>query len=173
VSLFHLVIALVIAARLVELALARRNARRLLMQGAVEAGRSHYPLIVGLHAAWFAAMLAAIPVNTPANWFWLGVFLLLQLARFWVLATLGRFWTTRIITLPGAPLVRRGPYRFIRHPNYLVVELEIVTLPLAFSSTWIAVIFGLANAAMLAWRIRIEDAALSSRRMSGGPQKAT
>ena len=167
-SLFHVVVALVIASRLFELILAHRNARRLLAEGAVEIGRSHYPLIVALHAAWLAAMLVAIPGDAPANWFWLGFFLLLQLARFWVLWTLGRFWTTRIITLPGAPLVRRGPYRFIRHPNYLVVALEIVTLPLAFGATTLAVIFGLANAAMLAWRIRIEDAALSPRRSRAG-----
>ena len=167
-SLFHDVVAVVIAARLVELILASRNARRLLTEGAVEAGRSHYPLIVGLHAAWFVAMLVFIPGETPANWLWLGFFVLLQLARLWVLTTLGRFWTTRIITLPGAPLVRRGPYRFIRHPNYLVVELEIVTLPLAFDAPWIAIVFGLANAAMLAWRIRIEDAALLPRRITAG-----
>ncbi len=167
-SLFHLVVALVVLARLVELAIARGNARRLLSQGAIEAGRAHYPLIVALHAAWFLAMLAFIPGEAPANWFWLGCFLLLQPARLWVLASLGRFWTTRIITLPGAPLVRRGPYRFIRHPNYLVVELEIVTLPLAFGAGWIALIFGLANAAMLAWRIRIEDVVLSARRSPAG-----
>jgi methyltransferase len=171
VSLFHAIILLVALARLVELFLAGRNARRLLADGALEVGRAHYPLIVTLHAAWFAAMLVTIPADAPAHWPWLAFFLLLQGARLWVLRSLGRYWTTRIITLPGAPLVRRGPYRFIRHPNYLLVELEIVTLPMAFGAVMLALAFGLANAALLAWRIRIEEDALAPRRAAGGPRE--
>jgi methyltransferase len=163
-SLFHLVLAVVVLLRVAELLHARRNTRRLLAEGAVEIGRSHYPLIVGLHLAWFAAMLAVIPADTPPRWPWLVLFGLLQVARLWVLATLGRYWTTRIIHLPSAPLVRRGPYRFLRHPNYLIVELEMLILPLAFDAWLLAVIFGIANAAILAWRIRIEETALASRR---------
>jgi len=163
-SLFHLLIGLVVLARLVELIYARRNTRRLRSQGAVEIGQAHYPLIVALHAVWIMAMLVFIPTGEPPQWIWLGLFLLLQLARFWVLLSLGRFWTTRIISLPGAPLIRRGPYRFLSHPNYLVVELEVVTFPLAFNAWAIALIFGIANAALLAWRIRIENGALSQRR---------
>ena len=109
-------------------------------------------------------MLLTIPAGAPPQWFWLGSFLVLQLGRLWVVASLGRFWTTRIISLPGAPLVRRGPYRFLRHPNYLIVELEIVTLPLAFGGWLVALVFGIANAALLAWRIRIEEASLLARR---------
>ena len=90
--------------------------------------------------------------------------LVLQIGRIWVLASLGRYWTTRIVTLPGAPLVRRGPYRFMRHPNYLIVELEIISLPLAFGATALAFGFGIVNAAMLWWRIRVEDQALAARR---------
>jgi len=163
-SLFHFVLVLVALARVAELLHARRNTRRLLAEGAVEIGRSHYPLIVGLHLAWFAALLVVIPAETPPRWPWLILFVLLQVARLWVLATLGRYWTTRIIHLPTAPLVQRGPYRFLRHPNYLIVELEIVILPLAFGAWLLALIFGIANAAILAWRIRIEETALASRR---------
>jgi methyltransferase len=163
VSLFRLVLLLVAIARVLELIHANRNTRRLLRAGALEVGRGHYPLIVGLHAAWFIAMLATIPSDAPPHWPWLALFFVLQLGRIWVLASLGRFWTTRIVTLPGAPLVRRGPYRFIRHPNYLIVELEIISLPLAFGAPLLAVTFGLANAALLWWRIRVENGALATR----------
>ncbi len=165
-SLFHLVIGLVVLARIAELVAAHHNTRRLLSEGAVELGRAHYPLIIAVHAAWFVAMVVVIPAGEPPVWPWLILFLLLQPLRFWILTTLGRYWTTRIITVPGAPLVRRGPYRFMRHPNYVVVELEIVTLPLAFGAWPLALIFGIANAAMLAWRIRIEDGALAERRQA-------
>jgi len=164
VSLFHLVLLLAALARVVELMFANRNARQLFRAGAVEAGRSHYPLIVALHATWFIAMLAMIPADAPARWPWLTLYLVLQVGRIWVLASLGRYWTTRIVTLPGAPLVRRGPYRFMRHPNYLIVELEIISLPLAFGATALAFGFGIVNAAMLWWRIRVEDQALAARR---------
>lgn len=163
-TLFHSIVALVVLARLGELALARRNTRRLLSEGAIEIGAAHYPLIVALHATWLLAMLLAIPAGAQPQWLWLGSFLVLQVGRLWVVTSLGRFWTTRIISLPHAPLVRRGPYRFLRHPNYLIVELEIVLLPLAFDAWAIALVFGLANAALLAWRIRIEEASLHARR---------
>jgi methyltransferase len=164
VSLLHLVLLLVALARLAELALARRNTRRLLAEGAIESGRAHYPVIVGLHVAWFASLLLLLPADSPPRWPWLAFFLLLQPLRIWVLASLGRFWTTRVLTIPNAPLVRRGPYRWLRHPNYLIVELEMIALPLAFGAPVIALIFGLANAAILAWRIRVEERVLAPRR---------
>ena len=163
-SLFHLILILVACARVLELIYSQRNTRRLLEEGAVEAGRGHYPLIVALHVVWFLAMLATIPRDAPPNWPWLALFLALQLGRIWVLGSLGRFWTTRVVTLPSAALVRRRPYRFIRHPNYVIVELEIVSLPLAFGAPLLALAFGLANAAMLWWRIRVENGALAARR---------
>ncbi len=154
------VLALVTAQRLAELALARRNTRRLLAQGAREVGARHYPLIVGLHALWLAGLwiLAwARPVALP----WLALFLLLQAGRVWVLASLGGRWTTRIIVLPGAPLVRRGPYRWLRHPNYWVVAGEILVLPLAFGLPWYGAVFTLLNLAVLSMRIREEETALA------------
>ena len=166
-SLFQLVVLLSALCRILELIYARHNTRRLLASGAREVGRNHYPVIVGLHTAWFVAMLATIPPDAPPHWLWLGLFVVLQAGRAWVLLTLGRFWTTRIVTLPEAPLVRGGPYRFVRHPNYLVVELEIIALPLAFGAPLLALVFGITNAAVLWWRIRIENEALIPRRVVG------
>jgi len=163
-SLLPTILLLLAALRMLELAVARRNTRRLLAEGAIEAGSAHYPFIIALHAAWFLALLLSVPPGRAPQWPWLIFFLLLQPLRFWVISTLGRFWTTRVISLPGAPLVRRGPFRFVRHPNYLIVELELITLPLAFGAPLLALIFGLANALLIAWRIRIEDRLLAPRR---------
>jgi len=159
---------LVAVQRLVEIAYAQRNTRALLARGAVEIGRAHYPLIVVLHAAWLTAIVLLLPPDATIHWWALSIFLLLQLARVWVIATLGPYWTTRIITLDGAPLVRNGPYRFVRHPNYLVVAGEIAALPLAFGEAWVAIVFSVLNAAILAWRIRAEDVALAGRRLPAG-----
>ncbi len=158
----RVVILLVAVQRLAELVLAHRNTARLLAAGGVEHGRAHYPVIVALHASWLATLAVAAP--GPVDGVWLAVFLVLQAARIWVVMSLGRFWTTRIITLPREPLIRRGPYRWIRHPNYGVVLLEIPVLALALGLPWAALGFGVANAAVLAWRIRAEDRVLSDRR---------
>lgn len=109
-------------------------------------------------------MLGFIDTYQPVNIVWLSFFLLLQGARVWVMLSLGRYWTTRIITVPGAPVVRRGPYRFCRHPNYVIVVGEIAVLPLAFGAWEIALIFSLLNGALLFHRIRVEDSALETRR---------
>jgi methyltransferase len=154
-----IILALVTLQRLGELVLARRNTRMLLAQGAYEVAPGHYPLIVAVHATWLAALWWMAP-EKPVSWLLIELFLLLQIARLWVLATLGTRWTTRIIILPGAPLVRRGPYRFLRHPNYAIVVAEIAVLPLAFGLRDIALLFTLLNAAVLAIRIRAEGAAL-------------
>jgi len=164
VSLLYPILLLLALARVLELRIARRNTRRLMAEGAVEAGQAHYPLIVALHAAWLASLALLVPPDRAPSWPWLVVFLLLQPLRLWVIASLGRFWTTRVVSLPGAPLVRRGPFRYLRHPNYLIVELELISLPLAFGAPWIALFFGLANALLIGWRIRIEDQLLAPRR---------
>ena len=159
-----LVIGLVAIQRLWELWLANRNTRRLIALGAVEVGARHYPLFIALHASWLAAIALATPPATVQHPAWLAFYVVLQFGRLWVIATLGRFWTTRIITLLGAPLNRRGPYRFVRHPNYVIASLEILVLPLAVGQVWIAVAWSSANAMLLAWRIRVEDGALADRR---------
>ncbi|MCF3628922.1 isoprenylcysteine carboxylmethyltransferase family protein [Thalassospiraceae bacterium LMO-SO8] len=157
------VIALVALLRVAELLHARRNTARLMAQGGVEHGRGHYPVIVALHAGWLAALAVLVPPDTPVQWPWLALFVLLQAARVWVIASLGPYWTTRVITLPGAPLVRRGPYRLLRHPNYAVVATEIAVLPLAFGAWKIALAFSVLNALVLTHRIRVEQAALAPR----------
>lgn len=158
-----LILAFVTIERLAELLLARRNSRRLLERGATEHGASHYPLLVIVHAAWLIALWLLAP-GRGIDMFWLALFVLLQLARFWVIATLGPRWTTRIIVLPDTPLVKHGPYRFLAHPNYWVVAGEIAVLPLVFSLPWVALGFSLVNAAALWVRIREENRALANRR---------
>ena len=156
-----LILALVTLHRLGELMLARRNTKALLARGAHEVGQGHYPLIVAVHAAWLAALWWLAP-GRPVIWPLVGLFLLLQAGRLWVLTTLGRRWTTRIIVLPDAPLVKDGPYRWLRHPNYAVVVGEIAVLPLAFGLWQLAALFTLLNGIVLAIRIRAEGQALAA-----------
>ena len=153
------ILAFVTFERLFELWLARRNTSRLIGQGAAEHGRAHYPLIVAVHVLWLASLWWLAPLR-PVDPFWLALFVLLELARVWVLTTLGPRWTTRIIVLPDAPLVTRGPYRFVNHPNYWVVIGEIAVLPLVFGLWRVALVFSLLNAAVLTVRIRAENGAL-------------
>jgi methyltransferase len=160
----YAIIAAVAIQRLVEVAYATRNTTRLKAQGAVEIGARHYPLIVLLHAAWLCAMVVFLPKPTVVHPVLLALFVVIEAGRIWVLVTLGRYFTTRIITLADAPLVRRGPYRFVRHPNYLVVVSEILVLPLVFGEVGVAIVFSILNALVLALRIRTEDAALAPRR---------
>lgn len=161
-------LALVTLQRLAELVYGRANEQRLRGLGAVEIGAAHYPLIVLLHAAWLVA-LWVFGSGQPLVWPWVALFALLQLGRGWVLATLGRRWTTRVMVVSGETLVRRGPYRLVSHPNYVVVALEIFVLPLALGLPWLAALFGLLNLAMLAWRIRVEGRALS--RLAAAPAR--
>lgn len=163
----YAIIALVILQRAGELVLANRNTQKLKAQGGVEIGAGHYRYIVLLHMAWLMAVLWLIPTPVVIYWGWILVFLALQAGRVWVIASLGRYWTTRIISLPGVPLVKRGPYRYVRHPNYLVVAGEILALPMAFGEIWVAIGFSIVNAAVLYWRIREEEAGLAPRRELG------
>jgi methyltransferase len=165
VSWLYLVLGLVALQRLVELIWSRRNERRLREAGAVEVGRRHYPLLVLLHASWLSAMLFLVPPETRPDPWLLSAYGVVQGLRLWTMASLGRFWTTRVLSLPRAPLVRHGPYRWLRHPNYLVVIAEIALLPLSFGAVAIALIFSALNLILLAIRIRVEDAALAPRRI--------
>jgi methyltransferase len=154
-----LILALVTAERIGELFLARRNTQRLLARGAREHAPGHYPLIVAVHVAWLATLWWLAP-SQPIKPFWLAPFALVEVGRIWVLTTLGNRWTTRIIVLPGEPLVASGPYRFVDHPNYLVVVAEIAVLPLVFGLWRVALVFTLLNAVVLAVRVREEILAL-------------
>jgi methyltransferase len=155
----YVIMVFVTAQRLAELVIDRRNTARLLAAGAFEVGAAHYPWIVAMHVAWLATLWATVgqrEIVIPL----LATYAVLQVFRAWVLLTLGRRWTTRIIVTPNAPLVATGPFRFLRHPNYAVVIAEIAVLPLMFGLWWVALIFTLLNAALLSIRIRIENRAL-------------
>ncbi len=154
-----LILGFVTLQRLGELVLSNRNTARLLAQGAREVGREHYPYMVALHALWLAGLWWLAP-GRPVSLALLIVYVLLQILRVWVIASLGGRWTTRIIVLPRAPLVRRGPYRFLSHPNYVVVAAEIAVLPLMFGLIGYAVLFSVLNAIVLYVRIRAENATL-------------
>ena len=158
-SLPYTIMVLVTLQRLAELVIAARNTRALKASGAVEIGAAHYPVMVALHASWLVALWLSAG-ERPVSMTLLGIFILLQSARIWVLATLGSRWTTRIIVLPGAPLVADGPFRFVRHPNYCVVAAEIAVLPLTFGLIGLAIVFSGLNAAMLWVRITTEHRAL-------------
>ncbi len=159
-SALYALVGFIVAQRLAELAYSARNERRLKARGACEAGAGHYPLIVALHAAWLLALVLTVPPATPANLPLLGVFAALQAVRVWAIASLGERWTTRVIVLPGAPLVAKGPYRYLRHPNYAVVCGEIAVVPLMFGAWQVAAVFSVLNLALLRHRVRVEEAAL-------------
>jgi methyltransferase len=162
-TLASLVLALVTLQRLGELVLSCYNTARMLASGAIEIAPGHYPLVAAIHAIWLIA-LWMWGRNQNVNLIALSIFILLQALRVWVLVTLGRRWTTRIIVLPGAPMVTTGPYRYLSHPNYAIVAAEIAVLPLALHLCLLALIFTVLNALVLAIRIRAETRALSSLR---------
>ena len=149
--------------RLGELVYARANTKRLLAQGGHEVGAAHYPLIVVMHAAWLIG-LWALAWNRAVSLPWLAVFVVIEVARVWVLASIGRRWTTRIIIVPGETLVRKGPYKFFPHPNYAVVVAELAVLPMVFGLWWFALLFTALNAGVLWIRIRAENSALAPAR---------
>lgn len=149
--------------RLVELPIASANTRRLLAVGGHEVAPAHYPLIVAVHASWLASLWWLAP-SRPIDLPFLALFTLVEAARIWVLVTLGSRWTTRIIVVPGEQLVTGGPYRFVDHPNYLVVIAEIAILPLVFGLWQVALLFSAINAIALAVRIRAENQALEALR---------
>ncbi|MET3575333.1 isoprenylcysteine carboxyl methyltransferase family protein [Bhargavaea ullalensis] len=163
-ALFWVVILLVIIQRLVELRVARRNEQRLLAKGAFEAGKSHYPYMVAMHAAFFFSLMGEVLLaHRPLSPFWiplLAIFLAMQVLRVWCLSSLGEFWNTKIIILPGANVVRRGPYKWLRHPNYVIVTTELLVLPLLFQAYFTAILFAALNAWMLSVRIPAEERAL-------------
>jgi len=153
----------VTAQRLVELPVARANTRRLLAAGGHEVAPLHYPFIVMLHASWLATLWWLAP-GEPIDLGFLALFALAQAGRVWVLRTLGPRWTTRIIVVPGEKLISDGPYRFVGHPNYLVVVAEIALLPLVFGLGQVAMLFSAMNAALLSIRITAEQRALDGLR---------
>jgi len=166
-TFFTVVVLLVGLERLAELVVSRRNAAWSLRNGGYETGREHYPVMVVLHTGLLAGMLVEAWVRRPDVPLTLAATMLVlvlasQALRWWCIATLGRRWNTRVIVVPGLPLVRSGPYRFFSHPNYVAVVVEGVALPLLHAAWVTAVVFTVANALLLAVRLRVENTALST-----------
>lgn len=159
------ILSLVTLQRLAELYIAQRNTRKLIANGGFEVASGHYPLFVVLHGLWLLGLWYLVIYQAPTvNWPWIYAYVVLEAARGWIIAALGSRWTTRIIVVPGETLVDEGPYKYFRHPNYMVVAGEILILPMAFGLWWYAILFAALNAALLYWRIRAEDEALKPLR---------
>jgi methyltransferase len=159
-TLAIIILILLTLQRLAELVLAKRNTARLLARGGVEKSSGHYAFIVVMHAAWLV-MLWLFVDEAHINYWWLSLFIVLQFLRIWVIATLGERWTTRIIVVLSEARIQSGPYRYIAHPNYVIVAAEIIALPMALGLPWIAVTFTVLNAIILWIRIRAEAKALA------------
>jgi len=152
----------IVTQRLGELWLARRNTAALMARGAVEHGQAHYPVMVGMHTVWVLALIV-LGYDQPLHYGWLIFYGVLQIFRVWILSTLGERWTTRIIVL-DEPLVVRGPFQFVKHPNYILVTAEVFVAPMVFGLWQIAALFTVLNAAMLYVRIGKEEKALAGMR---------
>jgi methyltransferase len=156
---FILFISFVILQRCSELIIARRNEKWLLQQGAVEYGKEHYPFMIALHTCFIISIIAEyfLSGQPPISWLFLVLFLLVLSFKFWALSSLGKYWNTRIYRVPGVYPVKKGPYKFLKHPNYIEVVCEIAIIPLVFHLCYTAIIFTVLNAAMLTVRIREEN----------------
>ena len=168
---YVLLVAAVGLERLAELVVSRRNARWSAARGGIETGRAHYPLMVALHSALLAGCVVEVgaldrPFVPALGWPMLALVLGAQALRWWCIATLGPRWNTRVIVVPGLPLVTAGPYRWLRHPNYVAVVVEGAALPLVHSAWLTALTFTVLNAALLTVRIRVENRALALARLS-------
>lgn len=160
-STLYIVVGFLVLQRLAELIIARRNHRKLMAGGAIEVGRRHYPALVALHAGWLLAMLVTIDPESPMSIPLLAVFVLLECGRVWVIVTLGSRWTTRIMVVPGARPIQSGPYRYVNHPNYLIVCGELAVVPLMFGAWLLALIASALNLLILRARVRVENKALA------------
>lgn len=162
--IFYLFISIIVLQRIIEVIIANRNTKWVEKQGGYEVGKEHYKYIVGLHVLFFLSLIIEVNASPPTFYAWtiipLVIFILAQFGRAWALSSLGRFWNTRVMILPGSKVVVKGPYRYFRHPNYIIVAIEILTLPIIFQAYWTAVTFTILNACVLSVRIKAEEAAL-------------
>ncbi|KMJ59698.1 hypothetical protein AB685_02190 [Bacillus sp. LL01] len=163
--IFALFFAFIITQRVVELGIARRNEQWILSQGAVEYGKEHYKYMVSLHVAFLASfLLEVVALDRTLSPFWpaiLILFILTQSLRIWAIQSLGKYWNTKVLILPDASIVKTGPYKFLRHPNYIIVVMEIMLIPLMFNAFITAIVFTALNAWMLSVRIPLEERGLS------------
>ena len=156
---FIIFILFVIIQRLSELYIAKGNEKWLRSQGAVEYGKEHYLFIVALHTLFIISIIVEYILrgNTPIDFVFLILFVLLLLFKFWALSSLGKYWNTKIFRVPGASPVKKGPYKLFKHPNYFIVICEIAIIPMVFHLYYTAIIFTVLNAIMLTVRIRVEN----------------
>ena len=160
---------LVLLQRGLEELYSARNTRALLASKAHEVGGDFYPIVAATHLAWIASLYFLIPADAPIIWPLIAYYLVLQVARYWVIANLGRYWTHRIITSEAEPTVARGPYRYLRHPNYAITIIETFVLPLAFGAVALAVIMTALWWTVISYKIKLEDGALDARRKAAKP----
>ncbi|WP_342526473.1 isoprenylcysteine carboxylmethyltransferase family protein [Chryseomicrobium sp. FSL W7-1435] len=162
---FFIIFGFVIIQRIIELFIAKRNEEWIKSQGGYEVGKRHYPFMVVMHVGFFISLLLEFTLLDRGLTLFLIplliVFAITQLIRIWILSSLGRFWNTKIMILPGASVVKKGPFQFMRHPNYTIVALELLVIPLMFNAFITVLVFSLLNLWMLSVRIPIEEAALS------------
>lgn len=164
--IFFLFMGFVIVQRLIELYIARKNEQWMKEKGAIEFGREHYRRMVLLHVSFFVSIISEVLLFTRGlSSIWqvlLVLFVLTQLGRIWALTSLGRFWNTKIIVLPGARVIKKGPYKYVKHPNYVIVALEIIIISLLFNAFITGVLFTFLNAWMMSVRIPEEENALKT-----------
>ena len=160
ISFYYIIIIFIITQRLLELLYSNYNTKNLINKGAKEYHSGHYPLFIILHSSWIISLIIFIPHDQKPINFLIFLFIFLQVLRIWVLISLGKFWTTRIIRLEGAELIKNGPYKWIKHPNYLIVFFEILIVPIAFGSWIIAIVFSVLNSCLLIYRISLENKVL-------------
>ena len=163
--IFYLFLLMLVMQRLGELMIAKRNEQWMKSRGAIEFGQAHYRLIVTIHTMFFVVYFLEVTAwQTKLSALWpmlLSLFIVTQVVRIWALASLGRYWNTKIIVLPQANIVKKGPYRFLKHPNYLVVSLEFIVIPLLFEAYFTAFLFTILNGIILSIRIPAEEKALN------------
>ncbi|MCJ7839505.1 hypothetical protein MUB24_01000 [Lederbergia sp. NSJ-179] len=161
---FLALISFIAVQRLFELYIARKNEKWMLQKGGMEYGQEHYPYMVMMHISFFISLLVEVTLTDQGQarlWpVFLVVFVLLQMARIWVISTLGKHWNTKIIVLPGADIIKKGPFQYVKHPNYMIVTLELLVVPLMFHAYITAIIFFLLNQWILSIRIAVEEEAL-------------
>jgi len=156
---FIIFITLFIIQRLSELFIARRNEKWLLSQGAIQYGQEHYPFMIALHTLFIVSIIVEYMLRSQPgiDWLFLAIFLVILSFKFWALSSLGKYWNTKIYRIPGVYPVKKGPYKFLKHPNYIEVVCEIAIIPLVFHLYYTAVIFSVLNAVMLTVRIKVEN----------------
>tara|TARA_B100000676_G_C17929783_1_gene760216 strand:+ start:174 stop:668 length:495 start_codon:yes stop_codon:yes gene_type:complete len=160
INIYYFIMIFIILQRFAELLYSNYNTKKLLKNGAKEYNSKHYPLFIILHTCWIVSLVLFIDHNDKPKTSLIVLFFILQFLRLWVLLTLGKYWTTRIIYLEGTKLVKKGPYKWLKHPNYIIVFFEILILPLAFNSWIIAIIFTIFNTILLLYRISLENKVL-------------